>query len=109
MTASPSALAADLRIDSGKAFSESLNMLGIKENLRSVDRNEASTQIKSEPKVAKIPIIVLTSSSADAELQRAYGLHANRFISKLVDFTEFIDAVRSIGSFGLKVVRLPRR
>jgi DNA-binding NarL/FixJ family response regulator len=50
---------------------------------------------------------VLTSSSAEADIQRAYKLHANCFISKPVDFTEFIAAVRSLEGFWLKIVRLP--
>jgi len=78
-------------------------------NLPRVDGNEVLAQIKSDPDLAKIPIIVLTSSSAEADIQRAYELHANCFISKPVDFTEFIGAVRSLEGFWLKIVRLPTR
>ncbi len=78
-------------------------------NLPRIDGVEVLADIKSDPELAKIPIIVLTSSSAEADIQRAYELHANCFISKPVDFTEFIDAVRSLEGFWLKIVRLPTR
>ena len=64
--------------------------------------------IKNDPDLAKIPIIVLTSSSAERDIQAAYELHAKCYISKPVDFTEFIEAVRSLEGFWLRIVRLPR-
>lgn len=78
-------------------------------NLPRLDGSEVLAQIKTDPDLAKIPIIVLTSSSAGADIQRAYELHANCFISKPVDFTEFIGAVRSLEGFWLKIVKLPTR
>jgi chemotaxis family two-component system response regulator Rcp1 len=78
-------------------------------NLPGLDGGEVLAEIKSDPDLAKIPIIVLTSSSAEVDIQQAYGLHANCFISKPVDFTEFISAVRSLEGFWLKIVRLPTR
>jgi chemotaxis family two-component system response regulator Rcp1 len=78
-------------------------------NLPRVDGYEVLAQIKSDPGLANIPIIVLTSSSAEADIQSAYELHANCFISKPVDFTEFIGAVRSLEGFWLKIVKLPSR
>lgn len=78
-------------------------------NLPRIDGVEVLADIKSDPDLAKIPIIVLTSSSAEVDIQRAYELHANCFISKPVDFTEFIGAVRSLEGFWLRIVRLPTR
>jgi chemotaxis family two-component system response regulator Rcp1 len=78
-------------------------------NLPRVDGGEVLADIKADPDLAKIPIIVLTSSSAEADIQQAYQLHANCYISKPVDFTEFISAVRSLEGFWLKIVRLPAR
>jgi chemotaxis family two-component system response regulator Rcp1 len=78
-------------------------------NLPRVDGGEVLAEIKADPDLSRIPIIVLTSSSAEADIQQAYGLHANCFISKPVDFTEFIAAVRSLEGFWLKIVRLPTR
>jgi chemotaxis family two-component system response regulator Rcp1 len=77
-------------------------------NLPRLDGRDVLADIKGDPDLAKIPIIVLTSSSAEADIQQAYQLHANCYISKPVDFTEFIQAVRSLEGFWLKIVRLPR-
>jgi chemotaxis family two-component system response regulator Rcp1 len=76
-------------------------------NLPRLEGRDVLTDIKSDPDLAKIPIIVLTSSSADEDIQQSYALHANCFVSKPVDFTEFIAAVRSLEGFWLKIVRLP--
>jgi two-component system, chemotaxis family, response regulator Rcp1 len=77
-------------------------------NLPRLDGRDVLAAIKTDPDLAKIPIIVLTSSSAERDIQDAYELHANCYISKPVDFTEFIHAVRSLEGFWLKIVRLPR-
>lgn len=77
-------------------------------NLPRLDGREVLADIKSDPDLAKIPIIILTSSSAERDINSAYELHANCYISKPVDFTEFIEAVRSLEGFWLRIVRLPR-
>jgi chemotaxis family two-component system response regulator Rcp1 len=77
-------------------------------NLPRLDGHDVLAAIKTDPDLAKIPIIVLTSSSAERDIQKAYELHANCYVSKPVDFTEFIRAVRSLEGFWLKIVRLPR-
>jgi chemotaxis family two-component system response regulator Rcp1 len=76
-------------------------------NLPRLEGREVLADIKSDPDLAKIPIIVLTSSSSDKDIQQSYALHANCFVTKPVDFTEFIEAVRSLEGFWLKIVRLP--
>jgi chemotaxis family two-component system response regulator Rcp1 len=76
-------------------------------NLPRLEGREVLAEIKTDPDLAKIPTIVLTSSSADVDIQECYELHANCFISKPVDFTEFLAAVRSLEGFWLKIVRLP--
>lgn len=78
-------------------------------NLPRLDGREVLANVKSDPDLAKIPIIVLTSSTAEQDIEESYGLHANCYISKPVDFTEFIHAVRSLEGFWLKIVRLPPR
>ncbi len=77
-------------------------------NLPRLDGRDVLIDIKRDPDLAKIPIIVLTSSSAERDIQSAYELHANCYISKPVDFTEFIEAVRSLEGFWLRIVRLPK-
>jgi CheY-like chemotaxis protein len=76
-------------------------------NLPRLEGREVLAQVKSDPGLSTIPIIILTTSSADIDIQQSYELHANCFISKPVDFTEFIEAVRSLEGFWLKIVRLP--
>jgi chemotaxis family two-component system response regulator Rcp1 len=76
-------------------------------NLPRLEGCDVLADIKSDPDLAKIPIIVLTSSSSDKDIQRSYALHANCFVTKPVDFSEFIAAVRSLEGFWLKIVRLP--
>jgi CheY-like chemotaxis protein len=78
-------------------------------NLPRLDGRDVLADIKADADLAKIPIIVLTSSTAEADIQQAYSLHANCYISKPVDFIEFISAVRSLEGFWLKIVRLPTR
>jgi CheY-like chemotaxis protein len=77
-------------------------------NLPRLDGRDVLADIKTDPDLAKIPIIVLTSSTAERDIQQAYELHANCYISKPVDFAEFIDAVRSFEGFWLKIVLLPQ-
>lgn len=78
-------------------------------NLPGMDGREVLADIKGDPDLARIPIIVLTSSAAEEDILRSYELHANCFISKPVEFTEFITAVQSLEGFWLKIVRLPPR
>ena len=77
-------------------------------NLPRLDGRDVLMDIKGDPELASIPIIVLTSSSAERDIQSAYQLHANCYISKPVNFTEFIEAVRSLEGFWLRIVRLPK-
>jgi two-component system response regulator len=76
-------------------------------NLPKKDGRQVLTEIKAEPELAQIPIVVLTSSEADEDIHRAYQLHANCYITKPVNFPRFLHVVQSIESFWLTVVRLP--
>ncbi|MBX3693107.1 response regulator [Dokdonella sp.] len=76
-------------------------------NLPRLDGREVLAEIKSDPDLKQIPVVVLTSSRAEQDLLRAYDLHANCFIGKPVAFEEFIDVVRSIEDFWLTIVVLP--
>jgi len=70
------------------------------------DGFEVLAEIKENPEWRRIPVVVMTSSSKDADILRAYNLHANCFVTKPLDFEEFMEAVRSIEEFWLSVVRL---
>lgn len=78
-------------------------------NLPRVDGNGVLTEIKGDPELCTIPIIVLTTSDAESDVLKTYSLHANAYITKPVDFERFHEVVRQIDDFFLSVVRLPNR
>ena len=76
-------------------------------NLPRKDGREVLADIKADNDLKTIPIVVLTTSRAEQDILRAYQLNANCYINKPVDFSQFLDVVRSIESFWLFVVTLP--
>jgi two-component system, chemotaxis family, response regulator Rcp1 len=76
-------------------------------NLPRKDGREVLAEIKSDPGLRRIPVVVLTTSRAEADVIQMYDLHANCYIVKPVDLTQFIMVVRSIEDFWLRLVRLP--
>lgn len=78
-------------------------------NLPKKDGREVLTEIKSDPQLRSIPIVVLTTSNAELDIMRAYDLHANCYITKPVDLDQFLHVVREIESFWLTLVMLPTR
>jgi len=77
-------------------------------NLPKKDGREVLEDIKSDPALREIPVIVLTTSDDEADVHKAYGLHANCYLTKPVDIDDFLFKVRSIEDFWLTLVRLPR-
>jgi chemotaxis family two-component system response regulator Rcp1 len=90
-----------------KASRPDLIMLDL--NLPRKDGREVLVEIKSDPDLKVIPIIVLTTSHSDKDILQSYQLNANCYITKPVDFTQFIDVVKSIEKFWLTVVTLPQK
>ena len=78
-------------------------------NLPRMDGREVLQAIKSDPELASIPVVVLTTSEAEEDVLRSYSLHANAYVTKPVDFERFIQVVRQIDDFFVSVVRLPTR
>jgi two-component system, chemotaxis family, response regulator Rcp1 len=76
-------------------------------NLPKKDGRQVLSEIKSDEDLKFIPVVVLTTSSADADVIQSYGLHANCYIVKPVDFDKFADVVRTLESFWFAVVTLP--
>ena len=76
-------------------------------NLPRRDGRDVLAEIKSDPAIRSIPVIVLTSSKADQDVARAYELNANCYITKPVDFDKFIEVVHSIEDYWLMMVTLP--
>jgi CheY-like chemotaxis protein len=77
-------------------------------NLPKKDGREVLAEIKENPALKIIPVVILTTSSSEADILRSYQLHANCYITKPVDLDGFLEVVKSIDSFWLSVVRLPR-
>ncbi len=77
-------------------------------NLPKYDGRQVLEQIKSDPDLSHIPVVVLTTSSAEEDILRSYKLHANAYVTKPVDLDQFILAIRQIDDFFVTVVRLPR-
>ena len=76
-------------------------------NLPRKDGREVLAEIKADPNLRRIPVVVLTTSRAEEDIFRAYDLHANCYITKPVDFKQFLEVVQSIEDFWLTVVKLP--
>jgi two-component system, chemotaxis family, response regulator Rcp1 len=76
-------------------------------NLPRKDGRQVLQEVKSDPALRKIPVVVLTISKAEEDVLKAYDLHANCYITKPVDFNRFMDVVRAIEGFWLTVVKLP--
>jgi CheY-like chemotaxis protein len=76
-------------------------------NLPKYDGRQLLERVKSDPDLARIPVVVLTTSSAEEDIVRSYQLHANAYVTKPVDLDQFMNAVRQIDEFFVQVVRLP--
>ena len=76
-------------------------------NLPRKNGPEVLEAIKSDPNLRRIPVMILSTSHANADLERAYDLHANCYIAKPIDLDEFLNVVRSIEQFWFNVVSLP--
>ena len=78
-------------------------------NMPKMDGREVLRQIKSSDDLKHIPVVVLTTSAAEADIAHAYDMHANCYITKPVDLDRFISVVRSIEEYWCSVVTLPPR
>jgi chemotaxis family two-component system response regulator Rcp1 len=76
-------------------------------NLPRKNGREVLFEVKADPELRRIPVIVMTTSKAEQDVRRAYNLNANCYITKPVDLDEFLHVVRSIEDFWLTVVTLP--
>ena len=76
-------------------------------NLPKKDGREVLAEIKADPNLRRIPVVVLTSSEAEEDILKAYNLYANAYVTKPVDLDKFIAVARSIEGFWLEIVKLP--
>jgi CheY-like chemotaxis protein len=77
-------------------------------NLPRKDGRQVLAEIKSDPDLKTIPVVVLTTSTAEDDVVNSYGLHANAYIKKPVDFDQFLRVVKAVEEFWLTLVTLPR-
>ena len=77
-------------------------------NLPRLSGLEVLAELKRDPELLLIPVVILTTSQAEEDILRSYELHANAYVSKPVDFEHFIEAIRQIDDFFLTLVRLPQ-
>jgi CheY-like chemotaxis protein len=78
-------------------------------NLPKKDGREVLGEIKADPGLRSIPVVVLTTSGAEADVLRSYDLHANAYVQKPLDLDQFVDVIQTFGEFFLSAVRLPQR
>ncbi|MBS1852331.1 MAG: response regulator [Acidobacteria bacterium] len=77
-------------------------------NLPRKDGREVLAEIKQDPELRTIPVVILTSSAAERDIAQSYNLHANCYITKPIDLDEFSEVVRAIDGFWFSIVKLPR-
>jgi chemotaxis family two-component system response regulator Rcp1 len=78
-------------------------------NLPAMDGREVLEQIKTDPQLMIIPVVVLTTSRAEEDVLHAYRLHSNCYITKPVDLEQFIRVVQTLQDFWLTIVKLPTK
>ena len=78
-------------------------------NLPKKSGREVLAEIKEDPDLRRIPVVILTVSQAEQDIVKSYSLHANCYITKPVDLDQFLEVVKSIENFWLTVVMLPPR
>jgi CheY-like chemotaxis protein len=76
-------------------------------NLPKKDGREVLAEVKADPDLRRIPVVILTTSKAEEDILKTYDLHANCFVTKPVDFDQFIKVIQSIEGFWLTIVQLP--
>jgi chemotaxis family two-component system response regulator Rcp1 len=76
-------------------------------NLPKKDGREVLAEIKNDDNLKRIPVVILTVSSAEEDILKSYNLHANCFITKPIDLSQFMKVVRSVEDFWLTIVKLP--
>lgn len=90
----------------GEAVRPDLILLDL--NLPKKDGREVLGEIKADPALRQIPVVILTSSKAEEDVLKTYDLHANCYITKPVDLEKFIGVIGAIENFWLNIVKLPR-
>ena len=78
-------------------------------NLPRKDGRQVLAEIKADPDLKMIPVVILTTSTAEEDVLNSYDLHANAYVKKPVDLSQFLRVVEAIEEFWLTLVTFPRR
>jgi CheY-like chemotaxis protein len=78
-------------------------------NMPRKDGREALAEIKSDPQLRYIPVVVLTTSKAEEDIMRSYDIGAASYITKPVTFDGLVEAIRGLGQYWVQIVRLPEK
>lgn len=89
------------------AGAETPNLILLDINLPRIDGKEVLIEIKNDPELKKIPVVMLTTSESERDVLESYNNHANCYITKPVDYGKFMDVVQSIKEFWISIVHLP--
>lgn len=98
-----------LRMQSGHADAPCPDLILLDLNLPKKSGREVLREVKSDPDLKTIPVVILTSSKEEEDICTAYGDHANCYVTKPIGFDSFLNVVRSIEDFWFSIVKLPCR
>ena len=96
-----------LRREDGYASSVRPDLVLLDLNIPRKDGREVLTEIKEDPELRRIPVVILTSSKAEQDIAKSYDLHANCYITKPVRLDGFLNVLQAIEGFWLSLVKLP--
>jgi CheY-like chemotaxis protein len=96
-----------LRREEGYAGADRPDLILLDLNLPKKSGHEVLAEVKADPSLRKIPVVVLTTSGATEDVELSYDLHANVFVTKPVDFDHFTEVVKQIDDFFISVAKLP--
>lgn len=89
------------------AHAERPDLILLDLNLPRIDGRQVLKELKADPELRLIPVVVVTSSDAESDIRRAYANGANSYVRKVIDLDEFIRAVHALEAFWLAVAKLP--
>ncbi|MEU7831703.1 MULTISPECIES: response regulator [unclassified Nonomuraea] len=98
-----------LRREEGYQNAPTPDLILLDLNLPRMGGLEVLTEVKADAELRTIPVVILTTSEAEEDILHSYRLHANAYVSKPVDFEQFIRVVRQIDDFFVTVVKLPSK
>lgn len=96
-----------LRRENGYVDSERPDLILLDLNLPKKSGHEVLAELKADPELRRIPVVVLSTSTAAEDVARSYDLHANVYVAKPVDFDQFTNVVKQIDSFFSSIAELP--